>query len=78
MTATKEADKHHLFEAVLEKVFRIAGHLGTAGSAYFQALPSMKTWPAEHPPLCLRLSATSASSSWAAVPWVSNLHHASW
>jgi len=39
-----EADKHHLFDAVLEKVFQVAGHLLTAGSACPQELPSVKTW----------------------------------
>jgi len=33
MTSTREVDRHHLLDAVLEKVFRAAGHLGTAGSA---------------------------------------------
>ena len=33
MTSTREADRHHLFDAVLEKEFKVAGHVGTAGSA---------------------------------------------
>jgi len=44
MTSTREADRHHLFDAVLEKKFKVAGHLGTAGSACPHVLPSMKTW----------------------------------
>ena len=44
MTSTGEADTHHLLDAVLEKVFRVASHLGTAGSACPHVLPSMKTW----------------------------------
>ncbi len=44
MTSTGEADRHHLLDAVLEKVFRAAGHLVTAGSACPHVLPSLKTW----------------------------------
>ncbi len=44
MTSTGEADRHHLFDAVLEKGFRVVGHLETAGSACPQVLLSVKTW----------------------------------
>ena len=44
MTSKGEAYRHHLLDAVLEKVFRVAGHLGTAGSACPQVLPSVKKW----------------------------------
>jgi len=43
MTSAGEADRHHLFDAVLEEVFTVADHLRTAGSAYPQVLPSVKT-----------------------------------
>lgn len=43
MTSTGEAFRHHLFDAVLEKVFRVAGHLRTAGSACPHVLLSVKT-----------------------------------
>ena len=39
-TSTGEADRHHLFDA---EVLRVAGHLGTAGSACPHVLPSTKT-----------------------------------
>ncbi len=44
MTSTGEADRHHMFDAVLEQVCRMAGHLGTTGSACAQVHPSVKTW----------------------------------
>ena len=31
--SVREADSHHLFDAVFEKVLRMAGHLGTIRSA---------------------------------------------
>ena len=44
MTLTQEADRHHLLGAVLEKVCKVAGHLGTAGSACPHVPLSVKTW----------------------------------
>ena len=44
MTSTGEADRHHLLDAVLQKIFRAAGHLGTASSACPSVLQSVKTW----------------------------------
>ncbi len=41
MTLTREADRNHMLAA---EVLRVAGHLGRAGTACPQALPSMKTW----------------------------------
>ncbi len=38
------ADRHHLFDAVIEKVSRVAGHVGTAGSACPHVPLSVKTW----------------------------------
>jgi len=44
MTSTREAERHHLLDAVLEKMFRVTGHLGSACSACPQVLPSLKIW----------------------------------
>ena len=38
------ADRHHLLDAMLKKVFGVTGRLGTAGSACPQVLLSVKTW----------------------------------
>ena len=55
MMSTGQADRHHLFDAVLEKVSRVAGHLTTAGSADFHILTNvlllMETWTSQTPSL---------------------------
>ncbi len=45
MTLKREADRHHLFDAVLEKVFRVTDHLGTARSACPHVLASNEDNP---------------------------------
>ena len=43
MTLKREADRHHLFGIVLEKVFRVGGHCETASSACPNVFLSVKT-----------------------------------
>jgi len=79
MTSTREADRHHLFDAVHEKKKLQSGWPSGASrlslSPYTSLNEDMEA-PAKHPPPCLPLSATLASSSRAAVHWVGTLHHA--
>ena len=79
MTLKREADRHHLFDIVLEKVFRVGGHCGTTGSACPNVLLSVKIMkaPAKQPPFSQPLSDRFATSSRTAVlEWITCIMHA--
>jgi len=61
----RRSDRHHLLDIVLEK-----GPSRDSRLSLSPCTPSSEDMegPAKHPPLCLRLSATIASSSRAVVP----------